>query len=398
MINPHAMQHLMPLAGADDVGNLFKALEQHAPELRNLAIGFSRPTGIICAGHRIIVDLGAGRQRAEPKVLACTLVKLGSDRLVATLADISMQVAQEQRLRQADAWFATLLDEINDYALVNVSADGTIVSANEAFTRQTGHDYVRVVGLLLEAVLGTTTSSCELSIDEQLAMAARDGWHLQEGWQQRATGDRYWCQRLVVAGIDELAADHAKFSIVLRDVPRRDAVADDLRRLLTSDSLTGAANRMHFSRMLMRGHSKWQELKQPLSLITFDLDHFKKVNDTHGHPVGDLLLARVAEACKKLLPARGTFARLGGEEFGVLLPRYDRERATELAEAMRQAIADLEIPVSGASLKTTASFGCATLDEADGSVDGLIALADQRLYAAKRDGRNRVHRPQPSNP
>jgi diguanylate cyclase (GGDEF)-like protein len=396
MINPHAMQHLMPLAGAQDVTNLFKAFERYAPEIRHLVGRFIPKMGIICDGHRIIVDLGTGRQQSAPKVLSCTLVKLGDNRLMATLADISMQVAQEQRLRQADAWFATLLDQINDYALVNVSLDGRIESADESFTRQTGHDYREVVGLELATVLGTDTSNGELSIDEQLAIASQDGWHLQEGWQTRANGIRYWCQRLVVAALEGPAEKHARFSVVMRDVPRRGAGADDLRRLLMSDYLTGAANRIHFSRMLERGHTQWQELKQPLSFIVLDLDHFKKVNDTYGHPVGDMLLTRVAEACQTLLPSRGTFARLGGEEFGVLLPRYDREQAIELAEAMRLVIAELDLPVPGGVLKTTASFGCATLDEAGGSVDALIALADQRLYEAKRAGRNRVQRPSTS--
>ncbi|WP_419757767.1 diguanylate cyclase domain-containing protein [Acidisoma sp.] len=398
MINPHAMQHLMPLAAANDFGNLFKTLEQYAPEMRHLASRFRPRTGTILEGHRIMVELGSGRQKDEPKVLSCTLVKLGHNRLMATLADISGQVAQEQRLRQADAWFATLLDQINDYALVTVSLDGRIESANESFTHQTGYDYVGVVGRPLSAVLGNETPSGGFSIDEQLAIAARDGWHLQEGWQQRATGGRYWCQRLVVVGIDGPAAEHAKYSVVLRDVPRRGAVADDLRRMLTCDHLTGAANRVHFSRMLARAQSEWQEFKHPLSLIALDLDHFKKVNDTHGHPVGDLLLSSVAEACKALLPPRGTFARLGGEEFGVLLPRHNREQALDLAEAMRGIIADLEIPVPGGMLRVTASFGCATLDEVNGSADALLALADQRLYAAKGDGRNRVHRPMASLP
>ena len=392
MINPHAMQHLMPLAGAEDAGNLFKALERYAPELRHLAGRFGQKTGIICDGHRIIVDLGSGQAKTGPKVLSCTLVKLGSNRLMATLADISLQVAQEQRLRQADAWFATLLDQINDYALVNVSNDGRIESANQSFTEQTGHDCLKVVGLMLAAVLENDSLSADLSLEEQFAIATKDGWHLQDGWQTRASGDRYWCQRLVVARIDGSTSTHAGFSVVLRDVPRRGPAVDDLRRLLMYDDLTGAANRIHFRTMLERGHAQWRDIKQPLSLVALDLDHFKHVNDAYGHPVGDLLLTRVAEACGTLMPPRGIFARLGGEEFGVLLPRHDHEQAMDVAEAMRRAVAEIEMPVPGGVLKVTASFGCATLDEAGGSIDALITLADQRLYAAKREGRNRVHR------
>lgn len=394
MMNPHAMQHLLPLAGPRDASNLFSAMERHAPELRNLVAAFAPATGRVCDGHRIFVELGAGQRTAPPKVLACTLVKLGPDRLMATLADISQQVVQEQRLRQADTWFATLLDGINDYAALTVSPDGEILSADACFTRQTGHGVAEVLGRNLRDVLKTEVAGGDLRLDEQLVIAEQDGWHLQEGWQQRANGERYWCQRLVVARSEADDPRPLRFSVVLRDVPRREAAAEDLRRLLTCDHLTGASNRRHFSQAMEREHRQWREVRQSLALIVLDLDHFKAVNDAHGHPVGDVLLRRVAEVCGALLPPRGIFARLGGEEFGALLPRYDRDQAMSLAEELRAAIAAIEVKTDAGPLLATASFGCATLDEAGGSIDALIALTDERLYAAKRGGRNQVFHPQ----
>jgi diguanylate cyclase (GGDEF)-like protein/PAS domain S-box-containing protein len=394
MMNPHAMQHLLPLAGPRDAGNLFAALELHCPELRTIVAAHTAATGRVCDGHRIFVDLGHGRKAGAPKVLACTLVKLGPDRLMVTLADISRQVVQEERLRQADAWFATLLDGVNDYAALTIAADGRIASADACFTRQTGHDRGAVIGHDLATVLSTDASGGDLRLDEQLEIAGRDGWHLQEGWQGRPDGGRYWCQRLVVARSHDDAPAPAGFSVVLRDVPRHETAAADLRRLLTCDHLTGAANRRHFSQAMEREQAHWQELRQSLSLIVLDLDHFKAVNDTHGHPVGDILLRRVAETCTALLPPRGIFARLGGEEFGALLPRHDQAQAITLAEEMRRAIAALEIATPRGMLTATASLGCATLDEAGGSIEALIALADKRLYAAKHAGRNRVYQPE----
>jgi diguanylate cyclase (GGDEF)-like protein/PAS domain S-box-containing protein len=394
LMNPYAMQHLLPLAGARDAGNLFAALEQHAPELRSLVASYAPATGRICDGHRIFVDLGASRRAGAPKVLACTIVKLGADRLMVTLADISQQVVQEDRLRQADTWFATLLDGVNEYAALAITPDGKITSANACFTKQTGHNYRAVTGRNLADVLDTDISGGDLRLYEQVEIAGRDGWHLQEGWQLRADGERYWCQRLIVARSDGETASPSGFSIVLRDVPRREAASEDLRRLLTCDHLTGASNRRHFSQILEREQAHWRKSRQSISLVVLDLDHFKAVNDRYGHPVGDIVLCRVAEACAVLLPPRGIFARLGGEEFGVLLPRYDREQSLALADQMREAIANLEIETPLGLLKVTASLGCATLDEAGGSLDALTALADDRLYAAKRAGRNQVYRPQ----
>ncbi|TCP65808.1 sensor domain-containing diguanylate cyclase [Sphingomonas sp. PP-CE-1G-424] len=390
MMNPHAMQHLLPLAGPRDPGNLFAAFEQHAPELRSIVAAFAPATGRICDGHRIFVDLGARRHAVPAKVLACTLVKLGANRLMATLADISQQVVQEERLRQANTWFATMLDGVNDYAALTITPDGRIESADACFTRQTGHPAADVIGRDLTDILNTDAPGGDLRLDEQLVIATREGWHLQEGWQQRADGERYWCQRLVVArsGPDDLRP--SGFSVVLRDVPRGGEAAEDMRRLLTCDHLTGASNRRYFGQVMERELTHWRELRQSLSLVVMDLDHFKTVNDTYGHPVGDTLLCRVADACKLLLPPRGIFARLGGEEFGVLLPRYAKDQAVLLAEQMRTTIAALEVETPSGPLTVTASLGCATLDEADGSIDALIALADKRLYAAKHAGRNQV--------
>lgn len=392
LMNPHAMQHLLPLAGPRDSSNLFSALEQHAPELRSIVADYAPATGKIRDGHRILVDLGAGHRTQAPKVLGCTLVKLGPDRLMVTLADISQQVVQEDRLRQADTWFATLLDGVNEYAALTITPDGRIVKANAYFTRQTGYDCDAVTGRNLAEILDADPSGGDLHLNEQVEIATRDGWHLQEGWQRRADGGRYWCQRLVVSQSDGDGRRPSGFSVVLRDVPRREAAAEDMRRLLTCDHLTGASNRRHFSQIMEREQTHWRELRQSLSLIVLDLDHFKAINDTLGHPVGDVLLRRVAEVCTVLLPPRGIFARLGGEEFGVLLPRYDQNQAVGLAEAMRHAIATLTVDTPRGPVTITASLGCATLDEAGGSLDALIALADERLYAAKSAGRNQVYR------
>lgn len=394
MMNPHAMQHLLPLAGPRDASNLFSAFEQHAPELRSMVTAFAAATGRICDGHRIFVELGIGRLAAPPKVLSCTIMKLAPDRLMVTLSDISQQVAQEQRLRQADTWFATLLDGVNGYAALTIKPDGEIASADTCFTVQTGHDHEDVTGHNLADVLSTDAPGGDLRLDEQLLIAGREGWHLQEGWQQRADGERYWCQRLVVARASGGETRPSKFSVILRDVPQRDAVTEDLRRLLTCDHLTGAANRRYFSQVLTREQTRWRELRQPMALIVLDLDHFKAVNDTYGHPLGDTLLCRVTDACKSLIPPYGLLARLGGEEFGVLLPRYDLDQALRLAEELRDVVAALVVETPGGVLQVTASLGCATLDEADGAIDALMMLADKRLYAAKHAGRNQVFRPQ----
>ena len=128
-----------------------------------------------------------------------------------------------------------------------------------------------------------------------------------------------------------------------------------------------------------------------LSVLMLDVDHFKKVNDTYGHKVGDLLLQKLAETCRATLREIDVTARLGGEEFAVLLPNTDHTAAMDVAERLRHALADTKVPLEqGLPPRFTASIGVATLVDAATNIDTLLNEADHALYEAKRQGRNRV--------
>jgi diguanylate cyclase (GGDEF)-like protein len=162
----------------------------------------------------------------------------------------------------------------------------------------------------------------------------------------------------------------------------RAAIEDSL-----SDPLTGVGNRRRFDNELARVLT---EEPGPTSLIMVDLDHFKTVNDTHGHPAGDAVLKRVAALLRTVIRPGDTAYRFGGEEFCVLLPDTDEGRATDVAERLRGAIESTPIDIGGAEpLHRTASFGVASTTAAI-SPDELLARADAALYRAKEGGRNRV--------
>ena len=130
--------------------------------------------------------------------------------------------------------------------------------------------------------------------------------------------------------------------------------------------------------------------QMPLSLIMFDLDHFKEVNDRYGHLCGDAVLAAVGGRMRDVLRGSDLKCRYGGEEFAVLLPETDLAKGIEVAERLRQAVVDLDIPVAGAAARLSASFGVAELGTADVAIDQVLARADQALYRAKAEGRNRI--------
>jgi diguanylate cyclase (GGDEF)-like protein len=161
-----------------------------------------------------------------------------------------------------------------------------------------------------------------------------------------------------------------------------------------TDSLTGAANRDHFDHMLSGELSYARRHHADLSLVLFDLDHFKSINDTYGHPCGDAVLVAVASAAREALRKEDVLARYGGEEFAVILRAIDLKGASALAERLRQLIEELRVQHCGHEVRVTASLGCASLvdagDAGDARPEALIATADRRLYAAKEAGRNRV--------
>jgi diguanylate cyclase (GGDEF)-like protein len=165
----------------------------------------------------------------------------------------------------------------------------------------------------------------------------------------------------------------------------------DLYTRAVQDGLTGLWTKRHFmtqARDLIEASRRYGE---PLSLIMVDVDHFKKVNDTHGHQAGDQVLKGVAEILKKRV--RGGMAfRYGGEEMAVLLPKSESAAAAQVAERLRAAIDARKI----GGVKVTASFGVAGLDGAMAGWEALVERADRALYRAKESGRNRVVAAEPA--
>ncbi|RYF14768.1 MAG: diguanylate cyclase [Oxalobacteraceae bacterium] len=393
MVNPLAMQLLLSIASDGLVTNFFHVLESYSPELRHIIAAFEAPHGPICEAHRIFVHAGGKNGGADPLVLACTLVKLDDHRFIASLTDISKQMVQERRLKQAETWFATLLDSVNDFAVVSLDRHGVIDGANAAAAKQTGFTQDAMMNRPLDTLDTPENGSSNYSAHEQIAIAQRDGWHLAEGWRKRPNGERYWCQRLVAARSEDDDSHPRRISgytVILRDVTKKGSDSAKLKELLTTDHLTGACNRAHFFEVAERQRLRCSLQGQPLALIAIDIDHFKQVNDGYGHATGDAALEAVATTCKALLRTNDTFARLGGEEFAVLLPSTDMAAAVRLAERLRTAIGALSIPAGDKVLTITASFGCAVMTDLKVSLSELLAAADTLLYVAKRKGRNRV--------
>ncbi len=164
---------------------------------------------------------------------------------------------------------------------------------------------------------------------------------------------------------------------------------EKLKQDATIDSLTGCYNRRELANQLQRHMARAKRHQQPLSILMFDLDHFKKINDVHGHLCGDAVLTSVARLVKNHMRKGDILARYGGEEFIAILPATEKSRAIELADRLRKSIHKATIPFQTQSIEVTASFGVAEYSPGQ-NMSQFIDTADAMLYKAKRNGRNRV--------
>jgi diguanylate cyclase (GGDEF)-like protein len=204
-------------------------------------------------------------------------------------------------------------------------------------------------------------------------------------------------QRVDIAAMNAGALDYlVKGEITPRTVERSLRYAlklaetlDALRRLATRDQLTGLLNRREFERIMVEEEERAHRFGHPLALVMVDIDHFKKVNDKHGHPVGDLVLREVARRVAERVRTVDRVMRFGGEEIAVLLMQTTRAGAVKVARQICKAVETKPVPLGdGDTLQVTVSAGAAELPTDAETGYALLNAADRALYAAKKRGRN----------
>ena len=215
--------------------------------------------------------------------------------------------------------------------------------------------------------------NAELKSREALRLKEIEGLNAAKRWQWLALG----------LGVVLLLV---LFGIILRQI----AKARRLRLLAMTDPLTGLANRRHTD---YRGSEAFKMARlqgQPFCVLAIDIDHFKTVNDTHGHAVGDLVLQRVGRECQRTLRKLDLMGRIGGEEFTGLLPETHEPAARHVAERLRAGVEALDLDDIAPGLRVTISLGVARMREDDADFAAVLARADAAMYRAKQAGRNRV--------
>lgn len=225
-------------------------------------------------------------------------------------------------------------------------------------------------------------------IDSLVTEAVAKGYAETEARIAHSKGERRWrfltARRVNIAGKAYIVGTGL-------DVTERKKLEHELEHQARTDFLTGIPNRRHFLNLADLELARARRYARPFSMLMLDLDLFKNINDQYGHRVGDQTLQKVVEVCGLILREVDVVGRLGGEEFGIILPETDGERAVQVADRVRQAVANASIALPhGKSVQITTSIGVATYSEADPDFEAVLARADRALYEAKRLGRDRV--------
>lgn len=303
--------------------------------------------------------------------------------------DITDRKDAEDAIKASERKLRALAESAYD-AIVMIDMHGTASFWNPAAERLFGYTEQEVMGRPIHELITPPELRDEAMAGMRRFAGTGDGdavGAIQETEALRKDGSRVPVERSVSA----FRLGGRWYAVAtIRDIAERKATEARLLELATTDSLTGLFNRRRFMELAEREFARGKRYQGARTMLMMDIDHFKRVNDTHGHDVGDEVLRELARISRTALRELDILGRLGGEEFGVLLPETEAGPAMDVAERLRRAIEQTPIPTGVGELRITVSIGAATSKDDAETVETLLKRADVALYEAKQSGRNRV--------
>ena len=317
--------------------------------------------------------------------------------LLGIARDVTETKMLEQRLRDSEQQLRSTLASMDDLVFV-LDAQGVFREAYHAGVESQGfylptseflgRSYQQVLPADLVKVTDGVMAQARqreafytINYDYQLSYA-------QEDDSENDSRTRWFSAKATVRR-DE-AGNFMGITVVSRDISERKRFEQQLQELATTDPLTGLWNRRYFSESLEHNFQNFLTSSYPQAVMMLDIDYFKRINDSWGHDAGDLVLKTFAELLRSNLRKHDIAARLGGEEFAVLLPQTSVAEAQPLAERLRHVFAQSGVPWESGKMHFTVSIGLTMMHADDASSDTSLIRADRALYAAKQQGRNRV--------
>lgn len=340
-----------------------------------------------------VTELRAMTEKGRDIVVAMTSCPThieGTPAVLATFLDMTERATMEARLKETDQNFQRIMNTMQD-VFYRTDADG--------ITRYVCPAVKNVLGYSADEIIGLPAATFYPDVRERDALVAAirtQGFvHDFPGRMRRKDGAIIDISISTQALRDE-QGQFAGVEGIWRDITQRKAMERELQRLATHDPLTGLLNRHAVLESLERAYGRRSGRRghdlPPYSLLMLDLDHFKDINDTHGHAAGDAVLCHATALVSAQCRSTDSFGRLGGEEFLLVLDDTNLEEAAEVAERIRANIAATPCTLPGKNpIAVTVSVGMTQFTESDSDANATLDRADRALYEAKRRGRDQVH-------
>ncbi|MGB4101505.1 MAG: sensor domain-containing diguanylate cyclase [Alphaproteobacteria bacterium] len=297
--------------------------------------------------------------------------------------DISAQTRTEQQLLASEQRLRAILEVLPYPILIARRDGGQVLFVNRKSCLLLEQS---AAGLLKSKVFDFFTS--DKDHEDFLTLLATIQEVREQEMTLQARGGRNFVAEIAAITIDYNG--QPALLMALNDISARKRLEEELFHQASTDSLTGISNRRYF---MARGDQELRRARRfarPLAVMMIDIDHFKGVNDTHGHAGGDEVLRVIVKFCIASLRGTDSIGRLGGEEFATLMPETELRAAAEVADRLRQYIASQPIAIGDKIIHCTVSIGIAALQPQDTDMDTLLQRADHALYLAKHAGRNQV--------
>jgi two-component system cell cycle response regulator len=283
-------------------------------------------------------------------------------------------------------------------AALEAAANGVVITDKDAIITWANPAFCRLTGFSLEEALGKnpnqlTKSGVQGEVFYQNMWADLvAGNHWRGDIINRRKDGTLYHEELSIAPVKNGAGDITHYIGIKEDITERKEMEAQLQKLASTDPLTGLYNRRVFLEQLEKERAKVARLLHYSAvLLMMDLDFFKRVNDSYGHATGDAVLKAFADIARNNSRSIDIAARLGGEEFAILLAGADKKDALTMAERLRQQVADIVIDHEAGPVNVTVSIGAAILLADDANAEAVLHRADEALYEAKDRGRNRIY-------
>lgn len=348
-------------------------------------------------GYPLLVAVGAGQQ----EVLADFIHNRNRDYALAALVSaviavfarmLMVTLARQRRDGAALAISETRFRATFEQAaigIVHTSLDRNYLEVNQRFCEMLGYTRDEIIGKPVNIFTHPDDREDNSRYRQLLLSGAANSLSAEKRYV-RKDGSLIWVNR-TVSLVHNPVGEPLYFMRVVVDITERKRLEEELRELATTDMLTGLPNRRAFITRLEEEHARLRRFdSQQAAVLMLDLDYFKRVNDTWGHPAGDAVLQKVAAVINEQIRQVDMCGRLGGEEFAVLLAGAAPVAAREFADRLRRKIAENSIQYEGREITVTVSIGVAALRATDDNADAALLRADQALYKAKETGRDRV--------